>query len=117
VLGRAAADHERHAGQTMPPSAALELAERVTSGGSAEAEAAAERSAVRLTGRQQEVAAQVAAGLTNRQIGRALGISEKTVEIHVHNVMSKLGLPSRAGVAAWAATRGFESASGAGSAP
>ena len=38
-------------------------------------------------------------------IGRRLGISEKTAEIHVSNLMSRLGVPSRAGVAAWAAGR------------
>ena len=63
---------------------------------------------VELTSRQLEVAALVAAGRTNRQIGKALGISEKTTEIHVHNLMSRLDVPSRAGVAAWAAARGLE---------
>ena len=49
----------------------------------------------------------VAAGRTNRQIGTALGISEKTAEVHVHNIMERLDVPSRAGVAAWAAARGL----------
>ena len=53
------------------------------------------------------MATQVAAGRTNRQIGTALGISEKTTEIHVHNLMERLDVPSRAGVAAWAAARGL----------
>jgi predicted ATPase/DNA-binding CsgD family transcriptional regulator len=99
ALGAAAADHELHAGGTMPAAAVLELAARVT--GSSEAGGAA----VELTARQLEVAALVAEGRTNRQIGKALGISEKTTEIHVHNLMSRLDVPSRAGVAAWAATR------------
>jgi len=43
----------------------------------------------------------VASGRTNRQIGRVLGISEKTVEVHLHHVMSKLDARSRAEVAAW----------------
>jgi len=85
----------------MPATAVLELAGRVTA---VETEATA---AVELTPRQLEVAALVAAGRTNRQIGTALGISEKTTEIHVHNLMSRLDVPSRAGVAAWAATRGL----------
>jgi DNA-binding NarL/FixJ family response regulator len=62
---------------------------------------------VELTSRQLEVAALVAAGRTNRQIGKELGISEKTIEIHVHNLMSRLEAPSRAAVAAWAAARGL----------
>jgi DNA-binding NarL/FixJ family response regulator len=60
-----------------------------------------------LTARQQDVAALVAAGCTNRQIGRALGISEKTAEVHVRNIMERLNTPSRAGVAAWAAAHGL----------
>ena len=43
----------------------------------------------------------VAAGRTNRQIARALTISEKTVEVHVHNVIAKLGAQSRTEVATW----------------
>jgi DNA-binding NarL/FixJ family response regulator len=46
----------------------------------------------------------VASGRTNRQIGRVLGISEKTAEVHLHHVMSKLDARSRAEVAAWAVT-------------
>ena len=45
------------------------------------------------------------AGSTNRQIGRALGIAEKTVEVHVHHVIAKLGARSRAEVAAWVVTQ------------
>ena len=63
-----------------------------------------------LTPRQVQVAALVAAGNTNRQIGRALGISEKTTEIHLRNIMDRLRTPSRAGVAAWASTHGIASA-------
>lgn len=48
----------------------------------------------------------VAAGHTNRQIGRALGISEKTAEIHVHNIRERLNAPSRTGIATWVAHRG-----------
>jgi len=47
------------------------------------------------------VADLVAAGRTNRQIARALTISEKTVEVHVHNVIAKLGAQSRTEVATW----------------
>jgi DNA-binding NarL/FixJ family response regulator len=85
----------------MPATALTELADRVTT---VESRPAA---AVELTPRQLEVAALVAAGRTNRQIGTALGISEKTTEVHVHNLMSRLDVPSRAGVAAWAAARGL----------
>jgi non-specific serine/threonine protein kinase len=54
-----------------------------------------------LTERERQVADLVAVGHTNRQIGRALGIAEKTVEVHVHHVIAKLGARSRTEVAAW----------------
>jgi DNA-binding NarL/FixJ family response regulator len=52
-----------------------------------------------LTGREREVAELVATGETNRAIGRALFLSEKTVEAHLRNVFVKLGITSRAAVA------------------
>lgn len=52
-----------------------------------------------LTGRQTEIAALVAEGLTNRQIARRLNITEKTVEMHLSNMFSKLRVTSRAAVA------------------
>lgn len=57
-----------------------------------------------LTRREAQVADLIAAGRTNRQIARALSISEKTVEVHVHNVIAKLGAQSRTEVATWVVT-------------
>jgi DNA-binding NarL/FixJ family response regulator len=103
TLGAADADHERHAGRTMPAHAALRLAaETATVAGASEVAAD-----VGLTDRQLEVAALIAAGSTNRQIARTLGISEKTVEVHIHNIMERLHTPSRAGIAAWAVSHGL----------
>jgi DNA-binding NarL/FixJ family response regulator len=53
-----------------------------------------------LTGREREIASLVAAGLTNRQIGGRLHLSEKTVETHLSRVFAKLGVRGRAAVAA-----------------
>jgi DNA-binding CsgD family transcriptional regulator/tetratricopeptide (TPR) repeat protein len=53
-----------------------------------------------LTRREEEVAVLVARGLTNRQIASELSISERTVETHVRNILKKLGLNSRAQLAA-----------------
>lgn len=53
----------------------------------------------RLTGREREVAALVARGLTNAQIARALVLSERTVENHVAHVLHKLGLSTRTALA------------------
>jgi NarL family two-component system response regulator LiaR len=61
----------------------------------------------RLTGREQEVLAFVARGLTNRQIADSLAISEKTVSVHVSNMLNKLGLASRTQAALYAARVGL----------
>ncbi|MGH9095314.1 MAG: response regulator transcription factor, partial [Acidimicrobiales bacterium] len=54
-----------------------------------------------LTTREHEVAALVAEGLTNGQIAAKLYISTKTASVHVSNILAKLGMRSRAEVAAW----------------
>jgi ATP/maltotriose-dependent transcriptional regulator MalT len=48
-----------------------------------------------LTAREQEVLEQMAAGLSNRQIAHALGISEHTVKFHVSAILGKLGVATR----------------------
>ena len=60
-----------------------------------------------LTAREREVAALVAQGLTSRAIAAALSLSERTVEKHIANLMAKLGVASRAQIAAWAARQGL----------
>jgi DNA-binding CsgD family transcriptional regulator len=54
-----------------------------------------------LTAREREIASQIAAGLTNREIAKRLVISKGTVEVHVKHVRSKLGYRSRSQVAGW----------------
>src|SRR5450759_3508250 len=51
--------------------------------------------------REREVAALVADGLTNREIGARLFIAERTVDGHLEHIREKLGVNSRAQVAAW----------------
>lgn len=60
-----------------------------------------------LTSREQEVLALVGRGLTNRQIADALSISEKTVSVHVSNLLGKIGLTSRTQAALYAARSGL----------
>jgi two-component system NarL family response regulator len=48
-----------------------------------------------LTGRELEVLQHVAKGLTSKEIGHVLFISENTVKNHVRNILDKLGLHSR----------------------
>jgi DNA-binding CsgD family transcriptional regulator len=54
-----------------------------------------------LTSRELEIASLVAEGLTNKEVAIRLGLSVRTAENHVLNVMNKLGLDNRAQVAAW----------------
>jgi DNA-binding CsgD family transcriptional regulator/tetratricopeptide (TPR) repeat protein len=60
-----------------------------------------------LTPRERDVMRLVAAGLTNRQIGERLYISEKTASVHVSNVLAKLDASGRAEAVAVATRRGL----------
>ncbi len=60
-----------------------------------------------LTTREREVAALVAVGNSNREIGAALFIGEGTVATHIGNILAKLDLTSRTQIAAWAIARGL----------
>ena len=55
----------------------------------------------RLTPREREVAVLVADGLTNREIGQRLSIAERSAEGHLERIRNKLGMRSRAEIAAW----------------
>ncbi len=59
------------------------------------------------TPRETEVLALMAQGRTNRQIGAALYISEKTASVHVSNILAKLGANGRTEAVAIAALRGL----------
>jgi non-specific serine/threonine protein kinase len=54
-----------------------------------------------LTRREREIARLIAQGLTNRAIGDQLIIAERTVDTHVSNILGKLGVETRAQIAAW----------------
>lgn len=60
-----------------------------------------------LTPRQRQVAALVARGETNRRIARHLRISDKTVEVHLSQIMTRLEVHNRAQVALHAAEAGL----------
>ena len=52
-----------------------------------------------LTARERQVAELMAAGKPNKIIARELAISDKTVQVHRHNTMEKLGVHSAAEIA------------------
>jgi DNA-binding CsgD family transcriptional regulator len=58
-----------------------------------------------LTPRELEVATLISRGHTNRRIADVLVIAERTAETHARNIREKLGLMTRAQIAAWAAVR------------
>jgi two-component system NarL family response regulator len=58
------------------------------------------RRAVWLTRRELEVLGLMATGTKNREISETLSITEGTVKIHAHNILSKLGVNSRTGAIA-----------------
>ena len=60
-----------------------------------------------LSRREREIAGLVATGRTNRQIAAELTLSMRTVETHVHNILGKLGLASRAQIVIWAIEHGL----------
>ena len=60
-----------------------------------------------LTPREREVARLVSQGKSNREIAEALVLSERTVENHVGNILTKLGFDSRAQIAVWAVETGL----------
>jgi DNA-binding NarL/FixJ family response regulator len=73
------------------------LGRRVGRGG---ARAAGEHGLGSLSAREREIAELVAAGHTNREIAARLYLSEKTIETHLSRAFGKLGVRTRAAVAA-----------------
>jgi DNA-binding CsgD family transcriptional regulator len=61
----------------------------------------------RLSQRELEVVALIGRGLKDREIAAVLVISQRTVHAHVHNLLGKLDLASRAQIAVWATERGL----------
>ena len=60
---------------------------------------------VRLTRRENEIAALVAEGLTNREIAERLVVAQRTAEGHVASILDKLNFTSREQLAAWVAAQ------------
>ena len=61
----------------------------------------------RLTPREREIVAGVAAGESNREIAQRLTLAEATVKHHISNIFDKLGVSNRAELAAYATSHGL----------
>jgi DNA-binding NarL/FixJ family response regulator len=93
----AAAIRSVHAGHVLlHPDVARLLAEGDARPGPAE-----------LTARERDVLAEVARGRSNREIARALSLSEKTVKTHVSSILGKLGVQDRTQAALQAVRTGL----------
>jgi len=75
------------------------------SGGQPAADAPAQ--AVGLTDREVTLVRALARGLTNKQIGQELWITEQTVKFHLRNIYRKLEVANRTGAARWAHENGL----------
>ena len=101
ALGTSRFDAEVNAGQRLTRGAALALALGEPTGDAVEPPHSVGPG--QLTKRESEVAQLVADGLTNKQVGTRLFISERTVENHVRNILNKTGFHSRTQLAGWMA--------------
>jgi DNA-binding CsgD family transcriptional regulator len=102
VLGASRFEAESKAGSRLSRDAAVRLA--LGESGHVAAAASDSAGAGLLAKREAEVARLVADGLSNKEIGARLFISEHTVDSHVRSILNKLGCNSRAQVAAWMAS-------------
>ncbi|HYO50720.1 MAG TPA: LuxR C-terminal-related transcriptional regulator, partial [Chloroflexia bacterium] len=70
-----------------------------------------------LTGRELDVARLVVQGKSNREIAEELVLSQRTVQVHITNILGKLGFESRAQIAAWVVQKGLAAPQAAGPLP
>ena len=103
AVGQSRFDAELNAGKRLTRGEAVRLA--LGEPARPAARPAANAKDVGLLGkREADVARLVADGLSNKQIGAKLFISERTVDSHVRNILNKLGFNSRAQIAGWVAS-------------
>ena len=90
-------------GKVLSPDVAAKVVAHLTSG----KPAAAQEQVEPLSEREIEVLRLAGRGLTNKEIGGALGLSDRTVQGHLANVYGKLGVASRTEAVTTAVRRGW----------
>jgi predicted ATPase/DNA-binding CsgD family transcriptional regulator len=101
ALGAAKFESACQTGRQLSRDAAIRLALREP----ADAATAVESNPGILSRRETDIARLVTEGLSNKEIGARLFISERTVESHVRNILTKLGFASRTQIAGWIAAQ------------
>jgi two-component system, NarL family, response regulator DevR len=91
-----------HGGKTLDPVAAAAVIDQIRSGN---VESAEDRLAQQLSERDLKVLELIADGMTNREIGEQLFVSEKTIKHHVSNILGILGVHHRIEAAAFSIRR------------
>ncbi|HEX2076122.1 MAG TPA: helix-turn-helix transcriptional regulator, partial [Longimicrobium sp.] len=102
ALGEAKFETECRVGGSLSGEAAVGVA--LGDSGRVAPETTGDAGAGPLGKREAEVAWLIADGLSNKEIGARLFISERTVDSHVRSMLNKLGFSSRAPIAAWVAS-------------
>jgi two-component system nitrate/nitrite response regulator NarL len=62
---------------------------------------------LRLTERQRQIVRELAEGITNKEIGRRLGLAEGTVKVQLNRIYRKLGIANRTTLALMAHRRSY----------
>jgi non-specific serine/threonine protein kinase len=101
ALGEATSAKAWNAGWAMSAEHAVQVALQPVVLGASAAHAKPAGEANVLSPREREVAALIAQGYTNHQIGSELVITEATAASHVVHILAKLSFNSRAQIAAW----------------
>jgi predicted ATPase/DNA-binding CsgD family transcriptional regulator len=91
------------AGRAMPASAVIRTALLAPRLPAVPPQSRAPARGPALTGREGQVSELIAEGLSSQEIARRLGITRRTAESHAEHIMTKLGVRTRAQVAAWVA--------------